>query len=144
MNILTTKTLEISGLTFVYSLVDLEMGMQEFSSKWELSEHGEVCLDNNRFTCNYYTIGEDCTVEQAQQELERDQYAFDVSLNLKVFKNNTSVLKEDYIVCSDYSDDDEISPEEFLDYLINNYADTETYLYSANENIEMIIENLSK
>ena len=144
MNTLATKTLEISGLTFVYSLVDLEMGMQEFGSKWELSEHGEVCLDNNRFTCNYYTIGKDCTVEQAQQEIERDQYAFDVSLNLKVFKNNVSVLKEDHIICSDYSYNDEISPSEFLDYLINDYADTETYLYSANENIKMIIENLSK
>ena len=144
MNTLDTKTLEISDLTFVYSLVDLEMGMQEFSSKWELSEHGEVYLDNNRFTCNYYTIGEDCTVEQAQQEIERDRYAFDVSLNLEVFKNNTSVLEEDHIVCSDYSYNDEMSPKEFLDYLINDYADTNSYLYSANENIEMIIENLSK
>ena len=144
MNILTTKTLEISGLTFIYSLVDLEMGMQEFSSKWELSEYGEVCLDNNRFTCNYYTIGEDCTVEQAQQEIKRDQYAFDVSLNLEVFKNNISVLEE-YIICSNYSyDDDEMSPEEFLDYLINDYADTETYLESVDENIKNIIDNLSK
>lgn len=144
MNTLATKTLEVSDLTFVYSLVDLEIGMQEFSSKWELSEHGEVYIDNHRFTCNYYTIGEDCTVEQAQQEIERDQYAFDVSLNLKVFKNNISVLKEDHIICSDYSYNDVISPEEFLDYLINDYADTNSYLYSANENIEMIIENLSK
>ena len=144
MNILTTKTLEISGLTFIYSLVDLEMGMQEFSSKWELSEHGEVCLDNNRFTCNYYTIGKDCTVEQAQQEIERDQYAFDVSLNLEVFKNNISVLEEKCIICSDYSYDDEMSPEEFLDYLINDYADTETYLESVDENIKNIIDNLSK
>ena len=144
MNTLATKTLEISGLTFIYSLVDLEMGMEEFSSKWELSEHGEVYLDNNRFTCNYYTIGKDCTVEQAQQEIERDRYAFDVSLNLKVFKNNISVLKEDHIVCSDYSYNDVISPEEFLDYLINDYADTETYLESVDENIKNIIANLSK
>ena len=144
MNILTTKTIEISGLTFIYSLVDLEIGMQEFSSKWELSEHGEVYIDNNRFTCNYYTIGKDCTVEQAQEEIERDQYAFDVSLKLEVFKNNTSVLEEDHIICSNYSYDDEMSPEEFLDYLINDYADANSYLYSTNENIKMIIENLSK
>ena len=67
-----------------------------------------------------------------------------MSLNLEVFKNNISVLEEEYIICSDYSYDDEMSPEEFLDYLINDYADTNSYLYSANENIEMIIENLSK
>ena len=144
MNTLATKTLEISGLTFVYSLVDLEMGMQEFSSKWELSEHGEVYLDNNRFTCNYYTIGHDCTIEQAQQEIERDRYAFDVSLNLEVFKNNISVLEEEYIICSNYSYEDEMSPEEFLDYLIYDYADTNSYLCSANENIKNIIDNLSK
>ena len=144
MNTLATKTLEISGLTFIYSLVDLEMGMQEFSSKWELTEYGEVYLDNNRFTCNYYTIGKDCTIEQAQQEIERDRYAFDVSLNLEVFKNSISVLKEKYIICSDYSHDDEMSPGEFLDYLINDYADAETYLESVDENIKNIIENLSK
>ena len=103
MEILATETIEKNGITYKLDLVGYpENGMSTFNDKWKYDNDGLVKGAGRNFDCTWFTVGRDCAVEQAQQEFERDNSAFDVALNVTASKNTIELIDQN-IISGDYN-----------------------------------------
>ena len=141
--VLSTKTIKQGKYAFIFELVSFDSGWDEFSDKWIMSESGLIVGERGTtWDCNWYTVGKDLTVEQAQQEFDRDVNAFDVGLSVKVDYNNICTIYDELLITSDYSYDDEQSTAEALEYLFNSYVDMQYLQDKADEERLEMLENL--
>ena len=141
--VLSTKTVKHGKYAFIFELISFDYGWDGFSDKWVRSESGLIVGERGTtWDCNWYTVGEDLTVEQAQQEFNRDINAFDVGLSVKVDYNNICTVYDALLITSDYSYDDEQSVEELLEYLVNSEVDMQYLQDKANERRLEMLENL--
>ena len=141
--VLSTKTVNQGKYAFIFELVSFDSGWDGFSDKWVRSESGLIIGEHGTtWDCNWYTIGKDLTVEQAQQEFDRDCNAFDVGLSVKVDYNNICTIYDELLITSDYSYDDEQSTDELLECLSNSYVDMQYLQDKANEKRLEMLENL--
>lgn len=143
--VLRTKTVKHGKSTFIFELVSFDSGWDGFSDKWAMSESGLIVGERGTtWDCNWYTVGKDLTVEQAQQEFDRDVNAFYVGLSVKVDYNNICTIYDELLTTSDYSYDDEQSTEELLECLFNNEVDMQYLQDKANEKRLEMLENLQQ
>ena len=141
--VLSTKTVKQGKYTFIFELVSFNSGWDLFSDKWASSESGLIVGERGTtWDCNWYTVGEDLTVEQAQQEFNRDADAFDVGLSVKVDYNNICTIYDELLITLDYSHNDEQSTEELLEYLFNSEVNVQYLQDKANERRLEMLENL--
>ena len=142
--VLSTKTIKHGKYTFIFELVSFDSGWDGFSDKWIRSESGLIVGEcGTTWDCDWYTVGKDLTVEQAQQEFNRDVNAFDVGLSVKVDYNNICTIYDELLIASDYSnDDDEQSTEELLEDLFNSEVNMQYFQDKANEKRLEMLKNL--
>ena len=88
------------------------------------------------------TVGKDLTVEQAQQDFDRDVNAFDIGLSVKVDYNNICTIYDELLITLDYSYDDEQSTEELLEWLLIGEVNMQYLQDKANEKRLEMLENL--
>lgn len=137
-SVIVSKVVYSNDFEIVYKLVSYENErFSLFNDKWDRSDSGEVMNDRgDKWTCSWYTIGEDVSVENAQKEFDRDCEAFDVHLFADVNYNGRSLLDEVAIVGGDYNWNE--SASDLLEDLID-YVNLEDLVESAeNERLEMI------
>ena len=93
-SVIVSKVVYSNDFEIVYKLVSYENeGFSLFNDKWGRSDSGEVMDDRgNKWTCSWYAIGNDVSVENAQKEFDRDCEAFDVHLFADVNYNFLSCL----------------------------------------------------
>ncbi|BAV81026.1 hypothetical protein [Vibrio phage RYC] len=139
--ILATKTLNSNGFEFVLNVLSYaENGWSMFNDKWTVDPDGPVKGSDCNFTCDWYTIGKDCTVEQAQTEFDRDVYAFDVNLNVTV-KRNGVVLVDNYpVIGGDYNIEED--SKQLLEDLEGHFS-LEDFAKMANEELETMRKALA-
>lgn len=119
-----------------------EEGLSFFNEKWVRSKTGPIVdTGHSRWDCTYYTVGRDCTVEQAQKEFNRDCEAFDVSLFATVSLNDVVLLKDEAIIGADYNYEEDA--EKLLADLLFDYVDVEALVKKAEEERLEIIKNLT-
>ena len=137
-SVIVSKVVYADNFEIVYKLVSYEHdGHCLFNDKWGRSDSGEVIdYSGNKWTCNYYTIGEDVSVENAQKEFDRDCEAFDVHLFADVNYNGRSLLDEVAIVGGDYNWNE--SASDLLEDLIDYVNIEELVDQAENERLEMI------
>lgn len=105
--ILASKTIEKNGFEFKLDVLSYaDCGMSSFDDKWIRDVNGPIQGSNDNFDCTWYEIGSDLTIEQAQEDFDRDVQAFDVHLFVTVSKNgieliNDPVIGSDYNYCED-------------------------------------------
>lgn len=144
-NIMCSKSETFGKFTIRYDLVNCECGLSQFRDKWKESIDGLVIgSDGGRWTCAWYTIGEDCTVEQAQKEFDRDCEAFDVHVYASVYKGSVCLIDMEPLIGSDYNWDDQTSPEELLAYLIRDYGNQKELEQMATEELLKAIRELTE
>ena len=137
-SVIVSKVVYSNDFEIVYKLVSYENeGFSLFNDKWDRSDSGEVMDDRGCFwTCAWYAIGEDVSVESAQKEFDRDCEAFDVHLFADVNYNGRSLLDGVAIVGGDYNWNE--SASDLLETLFD-YVDIEELIDQAeNERLEMI------
>ena len=144
VTVLSTKTVKHGKYTFIFELVSFDSGWDGFSDKWVRSES---CLlfsgeRGTTWDCNWYAVGEYLTVEQAQQDFDRDVNAFDVGLSVKVDYNNICTIYDELLMTLDYSYDDEQSTEELLEWLLIGEVNMQYLQDKANEKRLEMLENL--
>ena len=141
--VLSTKTVKQGKYTFIFELVSFNSGWDLFSDKWARSNSGLIVGEHGvTWDCNWNTVGKDLTVEQAQQEFDRDVNAFDVGLSVKVDYNNICTIYDELLITLDYSHNDEQSTEELLEYLFDSEVDMQYLQDKANERRLEMLENL--
>ena len=137
-SVIASKVVHSSAFEIVYKLVSYENeGFSLFNEKWYRSDSGEVMDDQgNKWTCTWYVISKDVSVEDAQIEFDRDCEAFDVHLFADVNYNGRSLLDSVTIIGGDYNWNE--SASDLLEVLID-YANIEELVEQAeNERIETI------
>ena len=145
MNILASRSFIKCGFEISLELKQYD-NLSEFDHKWKRDPDGLVKSDYGCFNCSYYTIGKlkdgfDCTVASAQKDFNRDCHAFDVHLFITVSKNGIELI-DDPIVGSDYNFDDDLTPEQLLEYLYNYHGDlAENQIKEAKEILKSLCED---
>ena len=137
--ILASKTIEKNGFEFKLDLLSCaDCGMSSFDDKWIRNADGPIQGSNDNFDCTWYDIGSDLTIEQAQEDFDRDNQAFDVHLFVTVSKNGIELIN-DPVIGSDYnySEDEDL----LLDDLIE-YVDFDDYCSQAEAKVFDLIEAL--
>ena len=143
VTVLSTKTVKHGKYTFIFELVSFDSGWDGFSDKWTRSASGPIVGERGTtWACNWYTVGKDLTVEQAQQDFDRDVNAFDVGLSVKVDYNNICTIYDELLITLDYSYDDEQSTEELLEWLLIGEVNMQYLQDKANEKRLEMLENL--
>ena len=142
-SVIVSKVVYSNDFEIVYKLVSYEnTGFSLFNDKWGRSDSGEVMDDRgNKWTCSWYAVGEDVSVENAQKEFDRDCEAFDVHLFADVSYNGRSLLDEVAIVGGDYNWNE--SASDLLEVLMDYVSIEELVDQAENERLETI-KNLQK
>ena len=131
----------LDGFAIKYTLENDHCGWSCFNDKWRRSEEGLVIGDNDRFDCNYYKIGDDVEVEEAQKEFEQDCFRFDTYLMRTISKGGIELHCECVISDSAIEYDDF---NELLGYLVSDHGDNdlEQALLEAGTELGRIIVEL--
>lgn len=144
--VISSKKIVKNGFTLLVELVALyECGFSQFNDKWKRDQDGLIVCDNGDYwNCTWYTIGvlkhgADVTAYQAQKEFDRDCGAFDVCLNVKVLKSDIELIDQT-IINSDYSYDDDQTPEQVLEYLQSDYLEIDYLTGKAQTKINQLIK----
>lgn len=137
--ILATKTVEKHGFEFKLDLLSYaDCGMTSFDEKWVRDDNGEIEGSHCNFDCTWYEVGSDVTIEQAQEDFNRDVEAFDVHLFVTVSKNGIELIN-DPVVGSDYNYCEDV--DLLLDNLIG-HVNFEEYVKQAKSEMVNLIEAL--
>ena len=137
--ILASQVKNIAGFTLDYSLVTDYSG-DFFCDKWSYADYpaaDTITLDGQDWRCEHFTVGKDCTYQQALKEFKRDIAAFDVLLQVHVRKCGITLLSE-IEIGADYSYSDGPA-EELLSCLIADYADDAAYIEIAQNKLMELI-----
>ena len=137
--ILASQVKNIAGFTLDYSLVTDYSG-DFFCDKWSYADYpaaDTITLDGQDWRCEHFTVGKDCTYQQALKEFKRDTEAFDVFLSVKVSKCDITLFNE-IEIGADYSYGDGPS-DDFLSCLLADYADDAAYIESAKNKLMELI-----
>ena len=142
-SVIVSKVVYSNDFEIVYKLVSYENeGFSSFNDKWYRSDSGKVMDDRgNKWTCSWYAIGEDVSVESAQREFDRDCEAFDVLLFADVNYNGRSLLNEVDIVGGDYNWNE--SASDLLEVLID-YVNIKELVDQAEYERLVMIKDLHK
>lgn len=137
-SVIVSKVVYLNDFEIVYKLVSYENeGFSLFNDKWCRSDSGEVMDDQgDKWTCTWYVIGEDVSVENAQEEFDRDCEAFDVHLFADVNYNGRSLLDEVAIMGDNYNWNE--SANDLLEVLIDYVNIEELVELAENERLETI------
>ena len=137
-SVIVSKVVYLNDFEIVYKLVSYENeGFSLFNEKWYRSDSGEVMDDQgNKWTCTWYVIGKDVSVEDAQIEFDRDCEAFDVHLFADVNYNGRSLLDSVTIIGGDYNWNE--SANDLLEVLIDYVNIEELVEQAENERLETI------
>ncbi len=140
--ILSSKTIESHGFSFILNLVSYESeGWTSFHDKWKLDSDGLVSGDRGQmWDQTWATIGTDLTVEQAQEEFDRDVDAFDVQLTVTVTRNGVTLIDSDPVIGGDYNHEEDASG--CLKDL-EEYFDLGDYTSKANEELKAMRKALA-
>ena len=137
--ILASQVKNIAGFTLDYSLAT-EYSGDFFGTKWSRADYpapDTITFEGEDWRCEYFTVGKDCTYQQALKEFKRDIEAFDVVLQVQVRKCGITLLSE-IELGDDYSYDDGPS-DDFLSCLLADYADDAAYIESAKNKLMELI-----
>ena len=138
---IAVKTTTVNGFVIESCLRNLESGMLGFNDKWVRSNDGEVQGDRQKWTCNYYSIGQlnkgfDSTKAMSQRDFERDCEAFEVALEITVSKADVTLVNDMPITTNfNYDDGD---PVKLLNELSSD-VNIDDYIKQANTTIQQLL-----
>lgn len=137
--ILASKTIEKNGFDFKLDLLSYaDCGMSSFDDKWIRNVDGPIRGSNDNFDCTWYDIGSDLTIEQAQEDFDRDVQAFDVHLFVAVSKNGIELIN-DPVIGSDYNYSEDA---DLLLYDLIGHVNFNDYCFQAESKVFELVEAL--